>query len=113
MTRAFAPEGVPGASNAAYYRRRAEGGVGLILSEGTVVDRPASRNDPGIPFFYGKAALDGWRGVIDAVHGAGGRMVRSSGTPARSRTSRWSGTRARRSRVRPALMHPAWNAEWQ
>ena len=74
MTRAFAPEGVPGASNAAYYRRRAEGGVGLILSEGTVVDRPASRNDPGIPFFYGKAALDGWRGVIDAVHGAGGRM---------------------------------------
>ncbi len=74
MTRAFAPEGVPGPANAAYYRRRAEGGVGLILSEGTVVDRPASRNDPGIPFFHGEAALAGWRGVIDAVHEAGGRM---------------------------------------
>ncbi|WP_404477188.1 NADH:flavin oxidoreductase [Novosphingobium sp. BL-52-GroH] len=74
MTRSFAPGGVPGDANAAYYRRRAEGGVGLILSEGTVVDRPASRNDPAIPFFHGEAALAGWQGVIDAVHGAGGRM---------------------------------------
>jgi 2,4-dienoyl-CoA reductase-like NADH-dependent reductase (Old Yellow Enzyme family) len=74
MTRSSAPEGVPGPANAAYYRRRAEGGVGLILSEGTVISRPASRNDPGIPFFHGEAALAGWKGVIDAVHGAGGRM---------------------------------------
>ncbi len=74
MTRSFAPDGVPGEPNASYYRRRAQGGVGLILSEGTVVDRPASRNDRNIPFFYGEAALSGWKGVIDAVHGAGGRM---------------------------------------
>ncbi|WP_062015841.1 NADH:flavin oxidoreductase [Aureimonas sp. AU4] len=74
MTRTFAPNGIPGPENAAYYRRRAEGGVGLILSEGTVVDRPASRNHPGIPFFHGEAALEGWRGVIETVHAAGGRM---------------------------------------
>ena len=74
MTRTFASGGVPGPANAAYYRRRAEGGVGLILSEGTVIDRPASRNEPGIPFFHGEAALAGWRGVVDAVHEAGGRM---------------------------------------
>ncbi|WP_322101879.1 NADH:flavin oxidoreductase [Paraburkholderia sp. J41] len=74
MTRTFAPEGIPGVRNADYYRRRAEGGVGLILSEGTVIDRPASRNEPAIPFFHGDAALAGWKGVIDAVHGAGGRM---------------------------------------
>lgn len=74
MTRSKAPDGIPGEANAAYYRRRAEGGVGLILSEGTVIDRPASRNDPGIPFFHGDAALAGWKGVIDAVHAAGGRM---------------------------------------
>ncbi|SEP82053.1 2,4-dienoyl-CoA reductase [Faunimonas pinastri] len=74
MTRTFAPEGVPGQANAAYYRRRAEGEVGLILSEGTVIDRPASRNEPGIPFFHGDAALAGWKQVIDAVHDAGGRM---------------------------------------
>ncbi|CAO3431763.1 NADH:flavin oxidoreductase [Azospirillum endophyticum] len=74
MTRSFAPAGIPGPAHAAYYRRRAEGGVGLILSEGTVVDRPASRNDPGVPFFHGERALAGWKGVIDAVHTAGGRM---------------------------------------
>lgn len=74
MTRGMAEGGVPGAKQAEYYRRRAEGGVGLILSEGTVVDRPASRNLPGIPFFHGEAALDGWKGVIDAVHSAGGKM---------------------------------------
>jgi len=74
MTRSFSPGGVPGGNVAAYYRRRAEGEVGLILSEGTVVDRPASRNDPGIPFFHGDAALAGWERVIDGVHAAGGRM---------------------------------------
>jgi 2,4-dienoyl-CoA reductase-like NADH-dependent reductase (Old Yellow Enzyme family) len=75
MTRTFAPEGIPGAANAAYYRRRAEGGVGLILSEGTVIDRPASRNHPNIPFFHGDAALAGWKTVIDEVHAAGGKMA--------------------------------------
>jgi 2,4-dienoyl-CoA reductase-like NADH-dependent reductase (Old Yellow Enzyme family) len=74
MTRTFAPEGVPGAANAAYYQRRAEGGVGLILSEGTVIDRPAARNEPAIPFFHGERALAGWQQVIDAVHAAGGKM---------------------------------------
>lgn len=74
MTRALAKDGIPGPVNAEYYRRRAEGGVGLILTEGTVIDRPASRNDPGIPFFHGDAALAGWRAVADAVHSAGGRI---------------------------------------
>lgn len=74
MTRALAKDGIPGAVNAEYYRRRTEGGVGLILTEGTVIDRPASRNAVGIPFFHGEAALAGWRGVADAVHAAGGRI---------------------------------------
>ncbi|MBU1329199.1 MAG: NADH:flavin oxidoreductase [Gammaproteobacteria bacterium] len=75
MTRLFSPEGIPGEASAAYYRRRAEGRVGLILSEGTVIDRPASRNDSAIPFFHGDAALGGWKNVIDAVHSAGGLMA--------------------------------------
>ena len=74
MTRNMAPGGVPGQPNANYYRRRAANSVGLILSEGTVVDRPAARNQAGIPHFYGEAALAGWKGVIDAVHDAGGKM---------------------------------------
>jgi 2,4-dienoyl-CoA reductase-like NADH-dependent reductase (Old Yellow Enzyme family) len=74
MTRSFSPDGIPGENVAAYYRRRAEGEVGLILSEGTVVDRPASRNEANIPFFHGDAALAGWKRVIDGVHAAGGKM---------------------------------------
>jgi 2,4-dienoyl-CoA reductase-like NADH-dependent reductase (Old Yellow Enzyme family) len=74
MTRTQAENGIPGPVNADYYRKRAEGGVGLILSEGTVVDRPASRNHPGIPFFHGDAAMAGWKAVADAVHAAGGKM---------------------------------------
>jgi len=75
MTRSRAPGGVPGEANAAYYRRRAENEVGLILSEGTVIDRPAARNEAGIPFFHGDKALAGWRRVIEDVHAAGGKMA--------------------------------------
>lgn len=74
MTRGMSPSGVPSSSNADYYRRRAEAQVGLIISEGTVVNRPASRNQVGIPFFHGEQALNGWKHVIDQVHQGGGLM---------------------------------------
>jgi 2,4-dienoyl-CoA reductase-like NADH-dependent reductase (Old Yellow Enzyme family) len=74
MTRSFSPGGVPGDDVAKYYSRRAAGEVGLILSEGTVIDRPSSSNDPNIPQFYGQAALDGWQKVIDGVHRENGQM---------------------------------------
>jgi 2,4-dienoyl-CoA reductase-like NADH-dependent reductase (Old Yellow Enzyme family) len=74
MTRSFSPDGVPTDQVAAYYRKRAEGEVGLILSEGTVIDRPSSSNDANIPHFYGEPSLAGWQNVIDGVHGAGGAM---------------------------------------
>ena len=74
MTQSFSPEGVPDADLVAYYLHRAEADVGLILSEGTVIDRPPARNDPAIPFFHGEAALTGWTRVIEAVDAAGGWM---------------------------------------
>lgn len=74
MTRSFSPGGVPTPEVAAYYRRRAEGDVGLILSEGTVVARPSAKNDPNVPDFHGEQALAGWKRVIDEVHAAGGKM---------------------------------------
>lgn len=74
MTRNMTDGGVPVARNVEYYRRRAAGGVGLILSEGTVINRPVSRNLPNIPLFHGADALAGWKEVIGAVHAAGGRM---------------------------------------
>jgi len=74
MTRSFSPHGIPGEDVASYYGRRAAAGVGLILSEGAVINRPASRNDPNVPAFHGEVSLAGWRNVIDAVHGVGGKM---------------------------------------
>lgn len=75
MTRSMAPEGIPGQPQVDYYERRAAADVGLILTEGTVVDRPASRNMAGIPFFHGEKAMAGWRDVATAVHGAGGKIA--------------------------------------
>jgi hypothetical protein len=46
MTRGQSPGGIPGPNVAAYYRRRAEYGVGLILTEGTGIDRPESLGMP-------------------------------------------------------------------
>jgi len=75
MTRSFSPGGVPTDNVAAYYRKRAEGEVGLILSEGTVINRPSSSNDANVPHFYGAESLAGWKNVIDGVHAEGGAMA--------------------------------------
>jgi 2,4-dienoyl-CoA reductase-like NADH-dependent reductase (Old Yellow Enzyme family) len=75
MTRSFSPGGIPTAEVAAYYRRRAEHGVGLIITEGTGVRRAAAVDDPDIPRFHGEAALAGWKNVVDEVHAAGGRIA--------------------------------------
>lgn len=75
MTRSFSPGHIPGENVAGYYRRRAEGEVGLIISEGVGVARPSSLNDPNVPFFHGEPSLAGWKRVIDDVHAAGGKMA--------------------------------------
>jgi len=75
MTRSFSPDGVPTLQVADYYARRVQGEVGLILSEGTVVNRPASSYNANIPHFYGEKSLLGWKAVIDKVHAAGGVMA--------------------------------------
>lgn len=74
MTRGQSPGGVPGAAVAAYYRRRALGGIGLIISEGTYPGTPSAEGYPDVPFFDG-AGLSGWKQVIKAVHSAGAAMV--------------------------------------
>ena len=74
MTRQFSPGGVPTEDVAAYYRRRAEGGAGLIITEGTGIEDIAALDSPAIPVLYGDAALAGWKRVVDGVHAAGGRI---------------------------------------
>lgn len=75
MTRSLSPGGVPGPDVAAYYRRRAEGGVGLIVTEGTWVPHWSASDDPAAPRFYGEDALAGWKHVVDEVHAAGGLIM--------------------------------------
>tara|TARA_B110001450_G_scaffold178289_1_gene166547 strand:+ start:2082 stop:3194 length:1113 start_codon:yes stop_codon:yes gene_type:complete len=76
MTRSFSPnENIPGDDVVDYYRRRAEGGVGLIITEGTCVDHPGASGYLDVPYFYGEARLAGWKKVVEAVHGAGGKIA--------------------------------------
>jgi 2,4-dienoyl-CoA reductase-like NADH-dependent reductase (Old Yellow Enzyme family) len=74
MTRSFSPHGIPGDDVAAYYRRRAEGGVGLIVTEGTGVERVGALNDPNVPHFWGDA-LPGWGRVASETHAGGGLIA--------------------------------------
>ncbi|HWI22246.1 MAG TPA: hypothetical protein VNT22_06485, partial [Baekduia sp.] len=74
MTRKFSPGGIATAEVASYYARRAGGGVGLIISEGTYVPHPAAAEHPDVPRLDGDEALAGWRLATDAVHDAGGRI---------------------------------------
>ena len=75
MTRSQSPNGVPPPAVADYYKRRAAGGVRLIVSEGVVIERPSAKNDPQVPHMFGQAALDGWHRVVAQVHEAGGRIA--------------------------------------
>lgn len=75
MTRSASPDHVPGPEVAAYYRRRAEGGVGLIVTEGVYVPVPQSGFGARVPAMYGDAALTGWRRVVEEVHAVGGLII--------------------------------------
>ena len=74
MTRNQSPQGIPGQNVSDYYSRRAEGGVGLIVSEGAIINRPSACNHFTQPHIYGDAALAGWKRTIDQVHAADGKM---------------------------------------
>ncbi|MGW8959317.1 NADH:flavin oxidoreductase [Paenibacillus sp. NPDC055715] len=74
MTRNFSPQGIPGSEVAAYYRRRAENAVGLIITEGTAINHPAAVEHTSIPNFYGEG-LKGWAKVVEEVHTVGGKII--------------------------------------
>ena len=75
MTRGFSPGNIPNDGVVEYYKRRAEGGVGLIITEGTCVGHKAASGYPNIPFIAGEKELAGWKKVVDAVHSAGGKIA--------------------------------------
>lgn len=75
MTRFRSPGGVPAAEVAGYYRRRAANGIGLIITEGTLVGHPTASHETTVPRMTAGAAEAAWRRVTDAVHAAGGRIA--------------------------------------
>ncbi|KAL0579838.1 hypothetical protein V5O48_002146 [Marasmius crinis-equi] len=65
------PDTVPNDVNVEYYRQRARGGAGLIISEGTLVSHQ------GVEWAYAPGIstqehVEGWKKVTDAVHEEGG-----------------------------------------
>ncbi|MEQ1752927.1 MAG: NADH:flavin oxidoreductase [Micropepsaceae bacterium] len=74
MTRSKSPNQIPGDDVVAYYRRRAAGGVGLIITEGVAPDHPVALNDHNVPNFHGDA-LNGWSKVLKAVKAEGGFIM--------------------------------------
>lgn len=115
MTRARSgAHGVPTALNATYYAQRAA--AGLIVAEATQISDEGQgyMRTPGI---HTAAQIEGWRGVTEAVHAAGGRIVlqlwhvgRVSHAENREPASRSVGPSAIAADVRiitPSGMHPA------
>ena len=75
MTRQYSPGNIPNDFVVNYYKNRAKGGVGLIITEGTCVGHKAANGYENVPYIYGKDALTGWKKVVEAVHGEGGRIM--------------------------------------
>ncbi len=71
MTRGFAGPGHTATKEIAeYYGRRADDGVGLILTEGTIIDQSADGyND--VPHIETAEQTASWRQVVDRVHTSG------------------------------------------
>lgn len=75
MTRQMAPNNVVSAQSLAYYTRRAENNVGLIITEGTCIGHDGANGYHNVPYFYGEEQLVGWQKVVDSVHAVGGKIV--------------------------------------
>lgn len=70
MTRERASGGVPTAEMAEYYCRRAEGGVGLIVTEGAAPNEEG-RFGSDVPRLHGADALAGWEPIVRRVRDQG------------------------------------------
>lgn len=76
MTRVSATaDGVPTPEMADYYAAFAEGGFGLIVTEGTYPDTEYSQGYLNQPGLATDAHVAGWRAVTQRVHAAGGVLV--------------------------------------
>lgn len=76
MTRRKAAEdGVATDEIVAYYRRRAAGEVGLIISEGVPIDSLHAPDGPTVPRIDTDEQIQAWGKVVEAVHMEGGAFA--------------------------------------
>jgi 2,4-dienoyl-CoA reductase-like NADH-dependent reductase (Old Yellow Enzyme family) len=73
MSRYACPDRIPTAELSAYHRRRAEGGVGLMMTGGCAIDRRDANNSPVLADFRA-AAQPAWESLVAETHRAGGRI---------------------------------------
>ncbi len=74
MTRESAPSGVPTSAMRDYYRRRATGGTGLIITEGIAPDL-AGLFGTNVPRLFGEEAQAAWQTIVAAIHDAGAAVL--------------------------------------
>ncbi|HMI17979.1 MAG TPA: 12-oxophytodienoate reductase [Sphingomonas sp.] len=74
MQRGVCENGAPTRALADYYRRRAEGGFSLILSEACAIDHPSAGQE-GKVVRMTESTRSAWRMCVDAVGEAGGHML--------------------------------------
>lgn len=74
MQRGWCVEGAPDERLAAYYRRRVEGGVGLIISESVAVDHPSSTQTEVFARLVPGTA-EAWKRCIGEVKDASGTII--------------------------------------
>jgi 2,4-dienoyl-CoA reductase-like NADH-dependent reductase (Old Yellow Enzyme family) len=75
MTRSFADGGVHGDAATGYYERRAAGGVGLIISEGTSPPHPLAAGFPRVPELRTDEQQAAWAKIATAVKSHGTHML--------------------------------------
>jgi 2,4-dienoyl-CoA reductase-like NADH-dependent reductase (Old Yellow Enzyme family) len=74
MQRSWGIEGQVSDKTINYYRERAEGGTGLIITEALGVDHPAASLEVG-ELHLNAATRDGWARCVEVVKGAGGNFL--------------------------------------
>jgi len=67
--------GVPTSNMAEYYAEFADGGFGLIVTEGTYTDNAYAQGYANQPGIVNAAQEDGWRRVVRAVRFSGTRII--------------------------------------
>ncbi|KAJ7049404.1 hypothetical protein C8F01DRAFT_1002431 [Mycena amicta] len=73
LTRNRSSKTVPNDIMREYYVQRAEGGAGLIVTEGVLIT-PQGTEWEEAPGLWEQSQIEGWKKIVDAVHAAGSKI---------------------------------------